>query len=253
MTTSLNIDGIMQKKKTDALREIKSQLWGNEPDADKIASLALMTGISGEQITQMESEINQAKDTINAIHQFDMDQLRKAKSDAAKNAAKSLVRLQKAENEHQAASEMLTAAEHDLNTALDAYGKVVNVCMTGKIPADRIPEEVGPFAEISQRTLACQQLEAAIAKINYAIHEQKKLIESQEFHVENLNREHAMTGNRPSAIGGGQMKDAMKLAAAKLETLKSEMSEAESRHEDLQKQLADARKELDQAKAKAGM
>jgi hypothetical protein len=247
MTTT--IQDRMKNKQAEAERRIKALLWAPTPDAEKIAEVALMAGLSGERVAEMEADVEDAKKTLARVGEYNVPELKTAKDKADTAAAKTLAKLETAHEANSTAEAAKRAAEDELAEATNAMGAAVAAIASGRIPTDQIPPELLPFVELGQHRAALEYIEREAAQFRHARNQADSEIAKLETRLEavkSLPREKSITQ-------GGKLIDATEGIENRLKSLREAVKAGEAHEKALAAKLATAKANVEEARLAAGV
>jgi DNA repair ATPase RecN len=238
----------MKNKQAEAERRIKALLWEPTPDGEKIADVALMAGLSGERVAEMEAGVEDAKATLARIGEYNVPELKAAKDKAETAAKKTLAKLEAAHEAHAAAESSKQSAEADLEEALLAHSAAVGAIASGRIPPEHTPPELLAFVELGQARAVVEQIENEARQFHHATQKAHGELATMERRLQEVKA----LGNEMAITPGGLV-DGAKQLEGRIERLRLDIATAEQHEKALAAKLAEATKTMGEARRRAGL
>ncbi len=226
MKTENKISERMAARQGEARAKIRAMLWGDNPDADKVAIAALTGAIDPAEVDTMAAEIEAAQAELQAAVEAEkaLPALREKLATAKTEAAKADAALKAADAADDAARAALGEAEESLATATQARNAAAQMLRSGTLPPERAPAFV---RDLVKREDAAQESAAREARITTlkrsTIPWIKNRIEGLETEIAAMKEE---SRPREDIIRNGQIVDYHAALKARLESEKTKMNEA---------------------------
>jgi hypothetical protein len=231
-TTPETIGQRMAAKQAASVAEITTALWADNPDGNAVADMALAGGVTADAVDKMVATVTAGKVALAAAIEADRGaaDLANAASKARQSAARTAAVLEKAQAEHDAASDSLQDVERQQADNATAINDAARLVEAGSIPPTLAP----PFLQqlVERRRVAAVEADRAakIATLRRTIAWRRSRIRALEAELEaerrrDPDRDNVIVGGRGLVGYADAISGRIRVETAAMEEAEAELAE----------------------------